>query len=175
MTAIKDRYLTVLLFLFGIYVAAFGALIKVAYQINLDKRITEISYVDGILGLILVGIATIIGFNIIIVFLSCLLELKNILDARKDNKDALILFLKVRELAQHLVGKRKTLDFRKPLIKLNRMDTENLRDKIKRITYTQWKNLGLSKGTLHYMKQNANADKPFTVNKHILKVLGSIN
>ena len=27
--------------------------------------------------------------------------------------------------------------------------------------------MGFSKGTLHYMKQNAQGDKPFTMNKHI--------
>jgi CRISPR-associated protein Cas1 len=32
--------------------------------------------------------------------------------------------------------------------------------------YTEWKNMGFSKGTLHYMKQNAKGDKPFTLNAH---------
>ncbi len=27
--------------------------------------------------------------------------------------------------------------------------------------------MGFSKGTLHYMKQNAKADKPFTLNAHV--------
>ena len=26
---------------------------------------------------------------------------------------------------------------------------------------------GVSKGTLHYMKQNARSDKPFTLNSHV--------
>lgn len=27
--------------------------------------------------------------------------------------------------------------------------------------------MGFSKGTLHYMKQNAKNDKPFTLNQHV--------
>jgi len=27
--------------------------------------------------------------------------------------------------------------------------------------------MGFSKGTLHYMRQNAKADKPFTLNAHV--------
>ncbi len=27
--------------------------------------------------------------------------------------------------------------------------------------------MGFSKGTLHYMKQNAKSDKPFTLNAHV--------
>ena len=29
------------------------------------------------------------------------------------------------------------------------------------------KNMGFSKGTLHYMKQNAKSDKPFSLNTHV--------
>nr|WP_280176520.1 hypothetical protein [Methanococcoides vulcani] len=29
------------------------------------------------------------------------------------------------------------------------------------------KNMVFSKGTLHYMKQNAKSDKPFTLNAHV--------
>lgn len=32
-----------------------------------------------------------------------------------------------------------------------------------------WKKLGFSKGTLHYMKQNAKSDKSFTLNSHVLE------
>ena len=36
------------------------------------------------------------------------------------------------------------------------------------IPYAQWKKRGFSKGTLHYMKKNAESDKPFTLNKHVI-------
>lgn len=74
--------------------------------------------------------------------------------------------LKTRELAQYLVEKRKAIDFSKPEFTIDRQDSEDIRQKILNISYTEWKNLGFSKGTLHYMKQNAKADKPFTLNAH---------
>jgi CRISPR-associated protein Cas1 len=77
------------------------------------------------------------------------------------------LLLKTRELAQYLVEKRKSIDFSKPAYSIERQDSEEIRQKILSISYTQWENMGFSKGTLHYMKQNAKGDKPFTMNKHV--------
>lgn len=31
--------------------------------------------------------------------------------------------------------------------------------------------MGFSKGTLHYVKKNAKADKPFTLNAHVREIL----
>lgn len=33
--------------------------------------------------------------------------------------------------------------------------------------FVEWKKRGFSKGTLHYMKKNAESEKPFTLNKHV--------
>jgi CRISPR-associated protein Cas1 len=77
------------------------------------------------------------------------------------------LLLKTRELAQYLVGKRNTLGFSKPAYTVKRQDSEEIRQKILSISYSEWKNMGFSKGTLHYMKKNAEADKPFTLNAHV--------
>ena len=77
------------------------------------------------------------------------------------------LLLKTRELAQYLVEKKKTVDFCKPESTIERQDSENIRQKILSISYTDWENMGFSKGTLHYMKKNAEADKPFTLNSHV--------
>jgi CRISPR-associated protein Cas1 len=77
------------------------------------------------------------------------------------------LLLKTRELAQYLVEKRKTLDFSKPSYFVERQDSEEIRQKILSISYSDWKKMGFSKGTLHYMKMNAEADKPFTMNAHV--------
>ncbi|MDG6245057.1 MAG: CRISPR-associated protein Cas1 [Methanolobus sp.] len=76
------------------------------------------------------------------------------------------LLLKIRELAQYLVGKRKTIDFSKPAYAIERQDSDDIRQKIMRISYTDWEKMGFSKGTLHYMKKNAEADKSFTLNAH---------
>ncbi|WP_321418427.1 CRISPR-associated endonuclease Cas1 [uncultured Methanomethylovorans sp.] len=77
------------------------------------------------------------------------------------------LLLKTRELVQYLVEKRKAIDFSKPEFTIDRQDSDDIRQKILNISYTEWKNMGFSKGTLHYMKQNAKADKPFTLNAHV--------
>ncbi len=77
------------------------------------------------------------------------------------------LLLKTRELVQYFVEKRKALDFSKPEFAIDRQNSEDIRQKILSISYTDWKNMGFSKGTLHYMKQNAKADKPFTLNAHV--------
>jgi len=78
-----------------------------------------------------------------------------------------VIFLKTRELAQYLVGKRKDIDFVDPQYETKRQDSSDIRQKILSISYSDWKKLGFSKGTLHYMKQNAKADKPFTLNAHV--------
>ncbi|WP_338101251.1 hypothetical protein [Methanococcoides seepicolus] len=48
-----------------------------------------------------------------------------------------------------------------------RNDTDFLRKKIIDMPYIEWKMMGFSKGTLHYMKQNVKSDKPFTLNAHV--------
>ena len=81
------------------------------------------------------------------------------------------LLLKTRELTQYLVEKRNTIDFSKPEYAVERQDSEDIRQKILDISYTDWKKMGFSKGTLHYMKQNAKDDKPFTFNVHVRESL----
>ncbi len=80
-----------------------------------------------------------------------------------------VLLLKARELAHNLTGKSKELDFVSPEFGVNRVDSHEIRQKILSISYVDWKKLGFSKGTLHYMKQNAKSDKPFTLNSHVLE------
>ncbi|WP_250868857.1 hypothetical protein [Methanococcoides seepicolus] len=75
--------------------------------------------------------------------------------------------LKARELSHHLVGKRKTIEFIKPVFVVKRDDSDLLRKKIIYMPYTEWKKMGFSKGTLHYMKQNTKGDKPFTLKTHV--------
>jgi CRISPR-associated protein Cas1 len=77
-----------------------------------------------------------------------------------------VMFLKTRELAQYLTDKRKDIDFIVPQYETKRQDSSDIRQKILSISYSDWKKLGFSKGTLHYMKKNAKADKPFTLNTH---------
>lgn len=76
------------------------------------------------------------------------------------------------KLAQYLIGTKKKLDFASPYYQIERQDSEEIRKQILRISYTDWKKLGFSKGTLHYMKQNAGGNKPFTLNKHVRDRIG---
>lgn len=62
-----------------------------------------------------------------------------------------------------LAGKTKELDFVSPEFGGQRVDSHAIGQKILNISYSDWKMLGFSKGTLHYMKQNAKSDKPFTL------------
>ena len=78
-----------------------------------------------------------------------------------------MMLLKARELAHYLVGKKKMPDFVIPAYTVERQDSDEIRQKILNMSYTEWKKMGFSKGTLHYMKQNAKSGKPFTLNKHV--------
>ncbi|WP_406661486.1 hypothetical protein V7O66_02920 [Methanolobus sp. ZRKC3] len=55
----------------------------------------------------------------------------------------------------------------RPVYVGKRDDTDLLRKKIIDMSYTEWKKMGFSKGTLHYMKQNARCEMPFTLNAHV--------
>lgn len=78
-----------------------------------------------------------------------------------------VILLKSRELAHFLIGKNKSLDFVRPICQIERQDSDDIRKQILSIPYSQWKKRGFSKGTLNYMKKNAEDDKPFTLNKHV--------
>jgi len=86
---------------------------------------------------------------------------------KKNSSWGSVLLLKARELSHHLVGKRKTIEFIKPVYVGKRDDTDLLRKKIIDMPYTEWEKMGFSKGTLHYMKQNANSGKAFSLNAHV--------
>jgi CRISPR-associated protein Cas1 len=75
-------------------------------------------------------------------------------------------------LSQYLTGKTKTLDFSNPSPQLTRDDSSAIRQQIKKISYSTWEKNGYSKGTLHYLKKNANSDRPFKIyNKGMQKLL----
>jgi CRISPR-associated protein Cas1 len=86
---------------------------------------------------------------------------------KKNSSWGSVLLVKARELSHQLVGKRKTVEFNKPVYVAERDDTDFLRKKIIDMPYSDWKKMGFSKGTLHYMKINAKAEKPFTLNAHV--------
>ncbi|MEN6552194.1 MAG: hypothetical protein ABFC34_04820 [Methanobacterium sp.] len=75
---------------------------------------------------------------------------------------------KNRELSRCLIGKAKELDIVNLGFGVQRVDSLEIRQKILKISYSDWKKLGFSKGALHYMKQKARSDKPFSLNNHVL-------
>ena len=52
---------------------------------------------------------------------------------------------------------------------VQRVDSHEIKQKILSISYVDWKKLGFSKGTLHYMRQNAKSDKPSSLNAQVLE------
>lgn len=84
---------------------------------------------------------------------------------------AYMITIKTRELADYLTGRSRKLDLTKPAPNLKREDTHKLRQKILDLSYTEAKKIGISKGTLHYMKKNAKSQKPFKIYKNSLEKL----
>lgn len=51
------------------------------------------------------------------------------------------------------------MDFVKFEYEIEIPDSYNIRQRILKVSYVDWKKLGFSKGTLNYMKQSAKSDK----------------
>jgi CRISPR-associated protein Cas1 len=85
-----------------------------------------------------------------------------------------IILLKARELAQFLTKKEKMLDFIQPKFLADRLDDAELRAKILDIPYSDCQATGFSKGTLHYLKANADKEKPFAIRKKVLEKLSAL-
>ena len=64
-----------------------------------------------------------------------------------------------------------SVSFMKPEYQVDRIDTDEIRRKIQSISYADWKKLGFSKGSLHYMKKNAESEKLFSLNQHVVERL----
>lgn len=65
-----------------------------------------------------------------------------------------LLLLKTRELAQFLTSKNVSFNLYPSKLNIKRHDINEVRQKILTISYAEWKKMGFSKGTLHYMKKN---------------------
>ncbi len=60
--------------------------------------------------------------------------------------------LKFQELKKAILNNDKEVDFTQPIFQIGRTDNSQVRELIQKISYTEWKNLGFSKGSLHYLK-----------------------
>jgi len=85
-----------------------------------------------------------------------------------------VAFLKARELAHYFTGKRKSIDFYSPDPELKRQDSIELREKILNMSYSEWKRMGHSKGTLHYLKKNAKSSKHFSLHRNVATRIMSV-
>ncbi len=90
----------------------------------------------------------------------------------KKYKWSYIIMLKTRELSQYLMGKRLSIDFSKPVVKLERHDNHELRQKILNLSYTEAKKLGIGKGALHDLKRRAKLEEPFKMYEKVKERLG---
>jgi len=74
-----------------------------------------------------------------------------------------IILNKTLELAGFLLGKSESLDFVDPTPSLVRSDSRDVRERILKLTASEARRLGISKSTLHYLRNNAKADVSFVI------------
>jgi CRISPR-associated protein Cas1 len=55
-----------------------------------------------------------------------------------------------------------------PEYRLDRIDSGEMGKKILSVSYSGWKKMGNSKGTLHYTKRNARGERPFRANGMVM-------
>lgn len=82
-----------------------------------------------------------------------------------------LITLKTRELVRFLTLYNVNFNVLTSELNVKRNDSDTVRKKILNISYVDWQKMEFSKGTLYYMKKNAQANKPFTLNKHVRKRL----
>jgi CRISPR-associated protein Cas1 len=68
---------------------------------------------------------------------------------------------KAKELARYLVKKSRQADFAEPSPELKRSDNMELRKRILGLSQTKARKLGICKGTLHHLRENAKRDCSF--------------
>jgi CRISPR-associated protein Cas1 len=83
--------------------------------------------------------------------------------------------IKAQELALYLTNNLKVLDFYRPEPYIEKLDSRELREKILRISYSDWKKMGYSHGSLHYLKKCASSNKPLKLTKQNAEKLDSMN
>ena len=74
-----------------------------------------------------------------------------------------VIFRKAQELGRFLLGKSPTLNFSEPKPDLPQEDTTLLRRRILDLSQNEAGSLGISKSTLHYLRNRARDDRPMKV------------
>ena len=70
---------------------------------------------------------------------------------------------KTVELGRYLVGRSERLDFSNPFPRLARTDDRELRIRLLSLTQQEARRLGIGKSTIHYLRNKARANRPFSV------------
>ena len=83
--------------------------------------------------------------------------------------------IKTQELSHYLMNNRKNLDFSIPEPYLENLDSKELREKILKISLSDWEKKGYSQGSLIYLKQCAKSNKPFKLNKQSAEKVDTMN
>ena len=83
--------------------------------------------------------------------------------------------IKAQELSHYLINNRKNIDFSTPEPYIEKLDSKELREKILNISYSDWKKMGYSDGSLHYLKKCAQSNKPLKLNKQSAEKLDTMN
>lgn len=82
---------------------------------------------------------------------------------------------KAGEMARFIEGDRKTIDFANPSPNLIRDDSEATRSHILDLTYSDLKESGFSKGTLHELKKKVRSEEPFKVYRKVKERIAVCN
>lgn len=82
-----------------------------------------------------------------------------------------VILRKAQELARFLVGGTNRLELTAPRPNLYRVDSGAIRDKIRSLTSSEAKKLGIGKSTLHYLRKKARNDETFNVYGKVLQKL----
>jgi len=83
-----------------------------------------------------------------------------------------VILKKTEELGRFLLGKSESVDFNEPNPKIVRSDSLEMRKRILKLTQKQAKELGISKGTLSYLRKNPKENKSFRVYEKVAARLG---
>ena len=79
----------------------------------------------------------------------------------------MVILNKTRELTRFLLGKSESLNFAEPTPKLERTDSQDLRELILALSIEEAGKLGIRKSTLHSLRQRAIGERPLTIYKRV--------
>jgi CRISPR-associated protein Cas1 len=83
-----------------------------------------------------------------------------------------VVLSKTQELERFLLGESNEVEFMDPSSDFRRSDTSAVRRRILELTQSKAKKLGIGKGTLNYLHNNARNERAFTICGKVMEKLG---